>query len=300
MPRKTQAEDKAEDRLIWPPPHAHQLLILLEDFVQKTHGAILNIKDFKVMAVKLLGSCAKLYRPAQVKSKYHRMRIIYGKFKKLINHTGFGWDFDNNTPMCDTNVWDDYCKANPGVSKFKYVGLSNYEMHKNVFEKSNATGGLGYSSANPPCDVDDEANIEDRFLHPDNGRSDDDDEAFQDYIGGQHSGYKRAGPLSGRGRGRKKRTTDADYVSAAIMEVASALKSRADVSMASQRLHSKTVNNEEEFTLAACQKIVDSMGVTPTAYLKAMQYLMANKEWRGVFGRISDDIRWSWIASLDC
>lgn len=74
-----------------------------------------------------------------------------------------------------------------------------------------------------------------------------------------------------------------------MMEVASALKSRADVSMASQR-----------FTLAACQKIVDSMGVTPTAYLKAMQYLMANKEWCGVFGRMSDDIRWSWIASLDC
>ena len=111
MPRKTQAEDEAEDRLIWPPPHAHQLLILLEEFVQKTHGAIPNIKDFKVMAVKLLGPCAKRYLPAQVKSKYHRMRIIYGKFKKLINHTGFGWDFDNNTPMCDTDVWDDYCKV---------------------------------------------------------------------------------------------------------------------------------------------------------------------------------------------
>ena len=91
-------EDEAEDRLIWPAPHAHQLLILLEEFVQKTHGAIPNIKDFKVMAVKLLGPCAKRYLPAQVKSKYHRMRIIYGKFKKLINHTGFGWDFDTNVP----------------------------------------------------------------------------------------------------------------------------------------------------------------------------------------------------------
>ena len=85
-----------------------------------------------------------------------------------------------------------------------------------------------------------------------------------------------------------------------MMEVASALKSRADVSMASQRLHSENVNNEEEFTLAACQKIVDSMGVTPTAYLKVMQYLMATKEWRDVFGRMSEDIRWSWIASLHC
>ncbi|KAL5572895.1 hypothetical protein UlMin_022492 [Ulmus minor] len=300
MPRKIQAEDEAEDKLIWPPPHAHQLLILLEDFVQKTHGAIPNIKDFKVMAEKLLGPCAKRYRGAQVKSKYHRMRIIYGKFKKLINHTGFGWDFENNTPLCDKDIWDDYCKANPGVNKFKNVGFSDYEMHKNVFKKSNATGGLGYSLTNLPCDVDEEADIEERFLHPGNGRSDDDEEAFQDYIGGQHSGSKRAGPSSGRGRGRKKRTTDADCVSAAMIEVASALKSCADVSMASQRLNSETVNNEEEFSLTSCQKTVDSMGVTPTAYLKAMQYLMANKEWRGVFGRMSEELRWSWMASLDC
>ena len=71
-------------------------------------------------------------------------------------------------------------QANPGVNKFKYVGLLGNEMHKNVFEKSNATGGLGYSSANPPCDVDEEADIEERFLHPGNRRSDDDEEAFQD------------------------------------------------------------------------------------------------------------------------
>ena len=156
------------------------------------------------------------------------------------------------------------------MKKLKYVGLPDYEMHKNIFEKSNATGGLGYSSANPPCDVDEEADIDDRFLHPGNGRSDDDEEAFQDYIGGQHSGSKRAGPSSGRGRGRNKRTTDAYCVSVVMMEVASALKSCADVSMASQRLNSETVNNEDEFSLAACQKIVYSMGVTPTAYLKAM------------------------------
>ena len=129
---------------------------------------------------------------------------------------------------------------------------------------------MGYSSANPPCNVDEEADIEERFLHPGNWQSDDDEEAFQDYIGGQHSGSKHAESSSGRGTGRKKRTTYADCVSAAMMEVASALKSRADVSMASQRLNYETVNNEEEFSLAVCQKIVDSMGVTPTTYLRAM------------------------------
>ena len=75
-----------------------------------------------------------------------------------------------------------------------------------------------------------------------------------------------------------------------MMKVVSTLKSRADVSMAYQRLNSDTVNNEEEFSLAACQKIIDSMGVTPTAYLKVMQYLMDNKEWRGIFRRMSMEL----------
>ena len=51
-------------------------------------------------------------------------------------------------------------------------------MNKNVFEKSNDTGGLGYSLANSPCDIDEEADIEERFVHPGNRRSDDDEEAF--------------------------------------------------------------------------------------------------------------------------
>ena len=33
-----------------------------------------------------------------------------------------------------------------GASKFKYVGLPDYELNKNVFEKSNAMGGLAYTS----------------------------------------------------------------------------------------------------------------------------------------------------------
>ena len=69
------------------------------------------MRDFKVLAEKLLGPCVKRFRATQVKSKYHRMHDVYGKFKKLIDHTGFGWDFDNNTPNCDKDVWTDYCKV---------------------------------------------------------------------------------------------------------------------------------------------------------------------------------------------
>ena len=82
MPRKSQLEDKAEDNAIWPPAHTHHLLVLLEEFVQKNPGVIPVLRDFKVMAEKLLGPCTKKYHVTQVKYKYHRIRIVYGKFKK--------------------------------------------------------------------------------------------------------------------------------------------------------------------------------------------------------------------------
>lgn len=68
-------------------------------------------KDFKFMAEKLLGTCYKRYLHTQVKSKYHRMGKVYNAWKKLINHTGFSWNFENNMPTCPDDVWKDDCKV---------------------------------------------------------------------------------------------------------------------------------------------------------------------------------------------
>ena len=111
MPLKSQIDDEAEDTAIWTPASTHALLVLLDDYVKRNHGARPIMRDFKVMSKKILGTCYKRYAPTQVKSKYHRMRVVYAKFKKLINHTGFGWDFENNMPMCDNDVGIDYCKV---------------------------------------------------------------------------------------------------------------------------------------------------------------------------------------------
>ena len=131
------------------------------------------------------------------------------------------------------------------------------------------------------------------FLNLGNRRFDDDEEAFQDYIGCQHSGSKRARPSCSKGRGRKKMTTKAEGISATIIEVALALKHQENVSMVSQTFNFDTVNNEEEFSLATCQRIVDSMSVLPTTYVKTMKYLMDNKEWYGIFRNMSEEYRWS-------
>ena len=77
-------------------------------------------------------------------------------------------------------------QANPGVSSFKHVGLPDLDLCKNVFDKASVTGRLGYSSSQMSPDIDEEQDIEDRFLYPDGRPSeqDADEEAFQDYIGG--------------------------------------------------------------------------------------------------------------------
>ena len=84
-----------------------------------------------------------------------------------------------------------------------------------------------------------------------------------------------------------------------MMEVASALRARTDISLASQRMSCETVNNEDDYSLTACQKLIESMNIPTPTYLKAMKYLMDNKEWRGVFGRMSEEHRWGWVSSLE-
>ncbi|KAL5574034.1 hypothetical protein UlMin_023631 [Ulmus minor] len=178
MPHKSQIDDNTEKIAIWSHASTRALLVLLDEHIKKNQGARPIMRDFKVMSEKILGTCHKRYVATQIKSKYHRMRIVYAKFKKLINHTSFGWDFDNNTPTCPNDVWSNYCKANPGANMFKYVGLLDYDMNKNVFEKSNATGGLAYTLANQPCDIDKEKDIEERFSNLGIPPFDADEEAF--------------------------------------------------------------------------------------------------------------------------
>ena len=47
--------------------------------------------------------------------------------------------------------------------------------------------------------------MEDMLLNSGISQFDGEEEAFQEYIAGQHSGDKHAGPSGGRGKGKKKR-----------------------------------------------------------------------------------------------
>ena len=79
-------------------------MVLLDQFVNDNNGAHPILKDFGAMTPKLLGMCYRRYSGSQIKTKYHRMRVIYANWKKLLNQTSFGWDFDSNTPVCDKDT----------------------------------------------------------------------------------------------------------------------------------------------------------------------------------------------------
>ena len=111
MPRKSQKDDTAEDAALWPLACTHALLVLLDEHVKKNHCQSPTQKDVKVIAKNILGICYKRYALTQIKSKYFRMGKIYNTFKKLINHTGFRWDFESNTSTCPADVWQEYCKV---------------------------------------------------------------------------------------------------------------------------------------------------------------------------------------------
>ena len=113
MPRISQVDGEVEDLAIWTPETLHALMVLLDEFVNANNGAHPILKDFKAMVPKLLGMCYKRYSRSQIKTKYHRMCVMYTNWKQLLNQTGFGWDFDTNNLVCVKDTWSDYCKVVP-------------------------------------------------------------------------------------------------------------------------------------------------------------------------------------------
>ena len=113
MQHKIQVDPEVEDQAIWTPKTLHDLMVLLDQFVNDNNGKRLILKDFRVMAPKLYAMCYRRYSGGQIKTKYHRMRLMYANWNKLLNQTGFGWDCDINTPVCDKDRWTDYCKVVP-------------------------------------------------------------------------------------------------------------------------------------------------------------------------------------------
>ncbi|OWM70494.1 hypothetical protein CDL15_Pgr011970 [Punica granatum] len=86
----------------------------------------------------------------KVKDKHQRMKTNFTRFSEIVRHTGVGWDADTNTITVDQDVWDMFAKKNRAYKAFRSKGCNHYDLQKQLFSSSMATGALRISSTDPP------------------------------------------------------------------------------------------------------------------------------------------------------
>ncbi|OWM73758.1 hypothetical protein CDL15_Pgr026862 [Punica granatum] len=106
----------------------------------------------------------------KVKDKYQRMKTNFTRFSKIVKYTGVGWDADTNTITADSDVWDMFIKKNRAYKTFRSKGCKHYDMQKQLFSSSVATGVLRISSTDPPPTLEEERRLNAEFLSRGKGK----------------------------------------------------------------------------------------------------------------------------------
>ncbi|OWM67752.1 hypothetical protein CDL15_Pgr017449 [Punica granatum] len=106
----------------------------------------------------------------KVKDKYQRMKTNFTRFFEIVKHTGVGWDADTNTVTADSDVWDMFIKKNRAYKTFRSKGCKYYDLQKQLFSSSVATGALRISSTDPPPTLEEERRLNEEFLSRGKGK----------------------------------------------------------------------------------------------------------------------------------
>ncbi|KAH7841521.1 hypothetical protein Vadar_031026 [Vaccinium darrowii] len=99
------------------------------------------------------------YSKQRLKGKIKQMKHLFNKFTDLIKKSGFGWDKELGTVTAPDEVWEDYIERNPDAVKFRDKGLPHYELLKELYSPSVATGELNRSSSRGAPESDDERDV---------------------------------------------------------------------------------------------------------------------------------------------
>ncbi|XP_043699668.1 uncharacterized protein LOC122650335 [Telopea speciosissima] len=82
----------------------------------------------------------------QLRNKMYKLRGDYDSFKKLLETTGFGWDYQTRTATAEDSVWERAIQANTTWSKFRSSGLPWWPELEEIFSKYRARGDKGVSN----------------------------------------------------------------------------------------------------------------------------------------------------------
>ncbi|OWM64894.1 hypothetical protein CDL15_Pgr028611 [Punica granatum] len=108
--------------------------------------------------------------PLKVKDKHQRMKTNFTRFSEIVRHTGVGWDADTNTITADPDVWDMFIKKNMAYKTFRSKGCKHYDLQKQLFSSSVATGAVRISSTDPPPTLEEERRLNEEFFSGGKGK----------------------------------------------------------------------------------------------------------------------------------
>ena len=96
----------------WDDPSTYEYLFLLVEHSEKQLGKLPKNPTLAKWIGILKVKCGEDFVIGQLKSKYHWMQVDYQGICFLRNHTGLGWDEENQVVVAMDEQWSDFIKVN--------------------------------------------------------------------------------------------------------------------------------------------------------------------------------------------
>ena len=80
------------DSVAWSAEMTHRFLVLLSERAKTSHGTAIKTADYQEMLDDISSLAGRRLNVTQLASKFFRLRKLYQAWRKLLQHTGFGWD----------------------------------------------------------------------------------------------------------------------------------------------------------------------------------------------------------------
>ncbi|XP_031266816.1 uncharacterized protein LOC116125229 [Pistacia vera] len=273
------------DSVAWSVEMTHKFLVLLSERAKTLHGTAIKTADYQEMLDDISLVAGRRLNVTQLTSKFFRLRRVYQAWRKLLQHTGFGWDHESQSPTCPV-------EQNPLAQQFYHKGLPHKELYEIIFEKQTATRRYEYTSTSQPVET---SNYSSQGAVP---MDDSDFEPDPD----QTTGEKQPN-TSGHGRARNRRNRSdpgqslADVIGRLTDELVEkqTMGSRASNRSADKRDEENTSALSDPFSMSNCIDIMTAMQVPTQFYLLVVQYLYENPGSREIFVKLLLKEKANWI-----
>ncbi|XP_031394615.1 uncharacterized protein LOC116206026 [Punica granatum] len=162
---------KGENIIEWSDEMDVGFLNVLLEMKRRTHTTTWKSSTWKEITQEMINLFPEKHLCLQkVKEKYQRMKTNFTRFAEILKHTGVGWDADTNTITADSDFWDMIIKKNRAYKTFRSKGCKHYDMQKQLFSSSVATGVMRISSTDPPPTLEEEQWLNAEFLSRGKGK----------------------------------------------------------------------------------------------------------------------------------